>query len=782
MPWGTVINTRRIAALAAATVLGTLSLPGIATPAGAAVTDLYVDNSATAHCSDAGHGTIAQPYCTISTAADRVLPGQTVHIAAGEYHENVRLTRSGTADAPITFTGVGAAVDTWRTSSPPSGVRYTSLGLASAAPALTVTGASHVRFQDMQYVSGASAVVVDGGSDIRISRGVARSAPDNSAFFVDESAQDVTISQIQYYGAHFAHLSEGTKGTVLSTNRIWNWTVPSRNAPIIEAVSAPGTVVVGNSITQACSNEAVALTGASTGSTVENNVIEAYRCGDQSQSVQLEVAAEAVGGTKVAYNSYASGPVPAYRWAGKTYSSSADFTAASGQGAHDVVGPVDLYNLRQTGDQGDQPSSIFDSADENAPGMTDRDITGEPAVDDPYAPDTGTGSGHRDRGAYEITNFATRYTPTGPTRILDTRNGTGVGRGAAVPPGGTVTLPVAGLNGISAGLTAVTMNVTVTGAAGPGYLTVYPHGEDRPTASSLNWTAGQTVPNLVTAKVIDGKVSFYNGSNSTVHVVADLLGSYGTAGSGYVSTTPTRLLDTRNGTGAAKAPLTNGRPIELQVAGRGGVPAGAITAVTLNVTATDTSDHGYLTVYPHGTDRPTASNLNWTAGQTVPNLVTVPVKDGKVSLVTGGTNGTVNVVADVAGYFTATGGDRYHALTPTRVRDTRIDPWLPDAGLGHPGPITPRRAPGFSAKTEDQNARSVSLNVTVTGGTAPGYLTVYPSNPGNLRPLASNLNWTPGQTVANQVVVGLGGRDDDYYNGSEGTVHVVTDLNGYYAP
>ncbi|KOY58089.1 N-acetylmuramoyl-L-alanine amidase, partial [Streptomyces sp. XY332] len=38
-----------------------------------------------------------------------------------------------------------------------------------------------------------------------------------------------------------------------------------------------------------------------------------------------------------------------------------------------------------------------------------------------------------------------------------------------------------------------------------------------------------------------------------------------------------------------------------------------------------------MSVYPSGTTRSSASNLNFTPGQTIPNLVVVPVVDGKVS-------------------------------------------------------------------------------------------------------------------------------------------------------
>ncbi|AUG78617.1 hypothetical protein CFP65_3837 [Kitasatospora sp. MMS16-BH015] len=781
-PRGTTINSRRTAAFAAAAALAALSVPGITTGASAAVTDLYVNNAAAAHCSDAGHGTTAQPYCTVSAAAKTVEPGQTVHIAAGDYPEQVTLTRSGTAAAPITFTGVrgpltGDASDYVGSKGylHQSSSRHTVLGARAVQHGLVIDGAAHVLVQDLELSGSASATLIDGGSDVTVQH---TSSLGTTAFDLKGTTHDVTIRQNFGSRGTFARLAAGVRGTVIATNLA----AEPFAGPAILADSAPDTVIVGNTLERWC-DSLIKLTGSSTGATIENNVFTNVQqagaepgCGAPASTPQLSVAAEATSGTKVAYNTYSADNSPVYQWAGTVHRTVAAFAAASGQGGHDIIGDSNIRPVN--GDSGKSVSPVVDSADESAPGMTATDLKGDTAVDDPYAPNNGTGSGLRDRGAFEIDSFAARYTPVGPVRILDTRTGMGI----AVAPGGTLDLPVLSLNGVAIkGMTAVTMNVTVTGGTGPGYLTVYPTGAERPTASSLNWTPGQTIPNLVTAKVNRGKVSFYNGSQGTVHIVADLLGTYSTAeGSGYTSTTPTRLLDTRDGTGAPKTPLTNGKPIDLQIAGLKDVPKD-ITAVTLNVTATDTTDQGYLTVYPHGSARPTASNLNWPKGKTIPNLVTVPVKDGKVSLVTGGTYGSVNVVADLAGYFTATGGDSYHALTPYRIIDTRSDDWIPNPndryGAGHPGPVAPHRAPTFGTDTPD--ATAVALNVTVTGGTAPGYLTAFPYDTD--RPLASNLNWTTGETIPNQVVVKPGFGAVDLYNGSNGPVHVVADVNGYYA-
>ena len=79
------------------------------------------------------------------------------------------------------------------------------------------------------------------------------------------------------------------------------------------------------------------------------------------------------------------------------------------------------------------------------------------------------------------------------------------------------------------------------------------------------------------------------------------------------------------------------------------MPADGVSAVLLNVTATEPSQASYLTVWPAGGVRPLASSLNFVAGQTVPNSVLVGVGvDGSVDLFNA--FGSTHVVADVTGY------------------------------------------------------------------------------------------------------------------------------------
>ena len=58
-------------------------------------------------------------------------------------------------------------------------------------------------------------------------------------------------------------------------------------------------------------------------------------------------------------------------------------------------------------------------------------------------------------------------------------------------------------------------------------MTVHPGGEARPTASNLNYVAGQTIPNLVVAKVgAGGIVSIY--TSASTHLIADVVGYFPT--------------------------------------------------------------------------------------------------------------------------------------------------------------------------------------------------------------------------------------------------------------
>jgi hypothetical protein len=226
-----------------------------------------------------------------------------------------------------------------------------------------------------------------------------------------------------------------------------------------------------------------------------------------------------------------------------------------------------------------------------------------------------------------------------------------------VPAEKEVSLQVEGSGGVPAsGVGAVVLNVTVTDPQVEGYLTVYPDGVARPVTSNLNFSKDETIPNLVVARVgSDGKVDFYNGSGGTVQIVGDVSGWFasGSAGAGGLTPlTPDRIMDTRVDNGVS-GPVPAEKAVSLQVEGRGGVPAYGVGAVVLNVTVTSPDIAGYITVYPDGVTRPATSNLNFLKDETIPNLVVAPVgSDGKVDFYNG-SGGTVQIIADVSGWWSS---------------------------------------------------------------------------------------------------------------------------------
>jgi hypothetical protein len=113
-------------------------------------------------------------------------------------------------------------------------------------------------------------------------------------------------------------------------------------------------------------------------------------------------------------------------------------------------------------------------------------------------------------------------------------------------------------------------------------------------------------------------------------------------------------------------PQGAGTVYELQVAGRGGVPADASAAV-LNVTANDAASAGFATVWPCGSGRPNASSLNFAEGATIPNAVITKLgAGGKVCFFT---SATTHLIVDVNGFFPA--GSSYAPLNPERLHDSR---------------------------------------------------------------------------------------------------------------
>lgn len=242
----------------------------------------------------------------------------------------------------------------------------------------------------------------------------------------------------------------------------------------------------------------------------------------------------------------------------------------------------------------------------------------------------------------------------------------------------------------------------------------------------------------------------------------------------FVPLTPTRVLDTRHGTGAPKGPVAGGSHVDVALLGRAGVPSSGVTAVVLNLTGTGATQDTFLTAFGAGRARPATSSVSLRRGASVPNLVVAELGTGGAVRVYNDA-GSAHCLADVVGYFTTSRGSRLLPLAPARVVDTR-------SGLGAPkgklrgGQTVWAKVAGKAGIPAD--ATAVVLNLTATGATRSTFATLWPA--GVDRPLASSLNVTPGTAVSNLVVapVGAGGHVLLYHD--QGATHLVADVLGCF--
>ncbi|OAE02318.1 hypothetical protein A6A22_13470 [Arthrobacter sp. OY3WO11] len=236
----------------------------------------------------------------------------------------------------------------------------------------------------------------------------------------------------------------------------------------------------------------------------------------------------------------------------------------------------------------------------------------------------------------------------------------------------------------------------------------------------------------------------------------------------FVPIAPTRFVDTRN-----TSPVAANAALTFKVAGVSAIPAG-VSAVVFNLTVTQPQSFGHIRAYPSGTTAPGTSNVNFSANQTVPNSVTVPVgSDGSVTLLNT-SSGSTHLIADVNGYYISgipTVPGAFVAVGPSRFVDTRTSaPLAANSTLSF-------QVGGTSGIPADASA--VVFNLTATQPTSFGHLRAYPF--GTTAPSTSSVNFSKDETVPNLVTVPIGSDGKvTLMNTSSGTTHVIADVNGYY--
>ncbi|MFN2562226.1 MAG: S8 family serine peptidase [Jatrophihabitans sp.] len=373
-----------------------------------------------------------------------------------------------------------------------------------------------------------------------------------------------------------------------------------------------------------------------------------------------------------------------------------------------------------------------------------------------------------------------RYQPTGPTRILDTRTTTG-GHKAPLGAGGTVQVTVPGL---PADATAVAVNITGTGPTANTYLSAYAGNMPFPNTVNLALPKVEVTASVFAIVAVkSGKITLRNSTGS-VNVVVDEVGYFGTAAEPGLMTSfaaPSRVLDTRTTVGGHHAKIASGGTVTVTT----GAPAGA-TAALVNLTTI-----GMLAGGRAGGGPSCAS-----AWSTLYYSKYVRSNQAIVKLSPAGqfclkvTGGTADFIVDVEGYLGAS-GSHYVALgSPQRIVDTRTG-----TGGFAGGRASLPLAPGgaqviYGSNLGDVPASATTLvtNLLEVSATATGYLGHYP---GSSRPsgLKSVLSFTAGRTVSNAAFVGLppGTAAPTTLNrfglyNSAGTTNAVVDLSGYFLP
>ncbi|WP_439384084.1 RCC1 domain-containing protein [Amycolatopsis lexingtonensis] len=252
---------------------------------------------------------------------------------------------------------------------------------------------------------------------------------------------------------------------------------------------------------------------------------------------------------------------------------------------------------------------------------------------------------------YYTTDAGSRYTPVSPSRLLIDWLGNGT----------TTKLSLA--HEVPATATAVTFALTLTNPSAATYATVFPHSTPRPTMANVAAYPGGQGTNLVTVKIgADRSIDFYNLAGQ-VESYADLVGFYATDyGAYFTPVAPERVLDSRSGLGTWDGkPRKIGANTDIAYRLQPSIPSNAL-AVALNVTGYSATATTAVTAWDLPSSSQPDPGLSLAPGQTI-SVAAAPVVsavgpavnasyDTDRSVYVHNRTGTVDVTADLAGYFT----------------------------------------------------------------------------------------------------------------------------------
>jgi PKD repeat protein len=793
-------------------------------------TTLYVNVNGT--CSDSGPGTQADPFCTVQAAANVVDPGQTVDIVPGRTDpQSVTITRSGTPTEPITFTWAGTGVDP-----------ALAPGKQTGKAVITLQDVDDVTLShlDVDSLGTDDAIDVIGSSGISLAnleishRATSQSAPPESDdIMIDGASSDVTVSRTTFYVGPFADavLAEpGAQQVTLTTNVVT--TASAESGFTLDGTT--GAVVTSNTLSIGCPSGSVARTVVAladdSSGTVQNNVLEplsASTCPASATALSVDASsADSAGGVTADYNAfYTAGPASDYSWAGASYPDPAAFTAATGQGAHDVTLASAFYAAPPKG------SAAINSANCSAPGELSTDVSGNPWVSDPQATDAslGNGSCYASRGAYAPQDsMPVTYTAPPPvttgysagevpfTFWVTVTSATTSGWGEPVSYTvnfGDGSAPVPAVPGTAAGRTYTTAGqyaVTITAADTSGSTDtvtlpqVYAVPDQGPTAglsaapeglgSSLGIqpdTAAFTgTTGLADWEIASSSISYGDSGQPVIPDDPNATWEYTYAEPGTYTATLT-VTDKLGRTSTAKATITVGdEPQEVfpTYDYSHSVAAHAVVKIPLtqldgndccaraalvDVIVTDPSKAGYVTVYPNGTAQSGLATVQFQAGRSAENS----------ALATGATvdfynasDGTIdlNLVTYGIDDLTHPQGTGENGETYSPVSTATVLPRTLVAG-GHQVAF-----PVTGLDDVPANARDVVLDITAYGGSTAGEFAASPDSADGYQLSRTVGYWAKGQQVTDLAMASPADDRVTVQNEGSGSASFSASVVGYY--
>jgi len=403
---------------------------------------LYVDKG-NASCSDNGSGTSTQPFCTIRPAALRVAPGQTVLVSSGTYNEQVTVSTSGTASAPIIFAAAPGATPTVTGGTYGfymSGKNYVTVqgfnvtgttddGIVVKANSSNITiRGNHVSYcgqpvsgktaKGIRIENSSSSIVDNNTVDHLTSYGIY--VPGSTGILV--RGNEAFANAFGYQRAASGIRLYSSTGSTVSGNRshdnedsgidvdhstnnlvVNNLVYENGDHGIDNTGGSPGNRIIGNTVYKNVT-AGINVEGTSTGVAITNNIAVDNGIASPRTHSNIRVESGSTSGTTLDYDLlYLTVPDTMVIWNSVGYNSLAALRSATGQETRGLQADPRFTSVSGHDFHLLAASPAIDSANSGASGQPASDLEDHERVDD--AGTANTGSGPRpfdDRGAYEF--------------------------------------------------------------------------------------------------------------------------------------------------------------------------------------------------------------------------------------------------------------------------------------------------------------------------------------------------------------------------------------------